>query len=430
MIYSPFITNNTSLAGVAFACLGLFLISFLRQRQCIITLVIFIITGIIYLQSRAGFLSFTVGILTLAFVKNWIPALSKIKKTLLSVFILVLILGSAFLIKENSTAGRLFIWKNCFKALESHWLLGAGWGSFRGVYNEQQANWFMLNGFANNEALLADTVYYAFNEWLQLALEIGVPLTVFIAGFVIYVFSASVFKLKELSCSSFCYGAVASYAGLLSSSLVSYPFYFLPTLILFLFLFIWLLFFIADKNTRKLILKTLFSLVLLIIALYSYFQCYARILWKDASDYTRISYHLKAKEKLMEAYPVLKSNGDYLFTLGKAYLTINQKDSALYYFKRSAVYKNDYDLHKKMGELYYETGDLSKAEYHYLKAVYMVPNRFRSREALIDFYIKTGEKQKALEWSVASLNFPIKIPSAQVFKIRRRFELFLQTEKW
>jgi tetratricopeptide (TPR) repeat protein len=143
-----------------------------------------------------------------------------------------------------------------------------------------------------------------------------------------------------------------------------------------------------------------------------------------------VAYHLKAKEKLLAAYHVLKNNGDFLFSLGLAYSTINQNDSAIFYLCRSALFKNDYELHRKLGELYFEQNNFTKAEEHFLSAVYMVPNRFRSRELLVDFYSKTGSKTKAVYWAQASLAFPVKVPSERVTQIRNRFAAYLKTGYW
>lgn len=74
-----------------------------------------------------------------------------------------------------STSGRWFIWKNTLAAIYERPISGHGWGSFSAAYGNQQASFFQQSGMDNKEALLADTVYFAFNEWLYFAVELGVP---------------------------------------------------------------------------------------------------------------------------------------------------------------------------------------------------------------------------------------------------------------
>ncbi len=430
ILLSPFITFNSSLLGITISSFSFFLI-FESKSKWHVALLFILVAGInAWLASRAGFLVFLSGVFVHGFCGGFFKQISK--KWMFGVISLSVLLGSflVLFIKSDSTSGRWFIWKNCFRLIQDHPLTGTGWGSYRVAYNDMQAHYFQANGFQGKEALLADTVYYAFNEWLQLAVELGVPVSLTLFGLNMLLVLAVIKRIRDGERNRFVTGAITSFTSLLTATFISYPFYYLPTIVLYLFLVLYLLYFLMQQYFSKKSILTLSAFSFLLIGWVVYKQVVARKYWNDATELSRISYNLKAKSMLLKAYPVLHSNGDYLYSLAMAYSNVNQKDSAIYFLNQSLFYKNDYQLHRKMGQLYYEHGDVGTAEFHFLKSVYIVPNRFKSREMLVDFYIRCRQAEKAREWAKSSFSFPVKVPSVQVFHIKQRFEQYLQTGEW
>lgn len=427
---TPMVNFNSSLFGLFLASLFPAAISYSKSKKVHLLLFAVLVSSIVYFQSRAALVGLLVGVFVFIYLTGCLNRYTLAGVIVLVSSILLIIVGVTFLFKAAFTSGRWFIWKNSMSLILEKPIVGYGISTFKNMYSNEQMRWFQRNGFDTKEALLADTVYYSFNEWLQMAVQIGVPITCFLLFAILALFIRSIFKIKNSPNAKFEKAVISSFAVLLCGTFLSYPFYYLPTLFLFLFSSLYLLHIVFKDSVFEKFTSLIIASIMIVVAFYFYNQVSSRLLWKEASELSKISYKMQAKEKMLQAYPVLKQNGDFLYSLGVLYSSLEQKDSAFYFLNKAVFYKNDYELHKKLGQLYFEANNNVKAEQHFLKAVYMVPNRFRSREALIDFYIKTGEQQKALEWSVASLKFPIKIPSDQVFKIRRRFELFLQTEKW
>lgn len=431
---SPFIQFNTSLLGIIIGVVSILFLPSLSNKTAIFIVSGITIALIYYLQSRSGLLAWLAG----GFVLFLSTKQFTLRKTKLLVFglgiaaIAFVFVSITFFLKTNSTSGRWFIWQNCFTVLKSNWFTGVGWGRFRVAYNEQQASWFQQHGFHNKQALLADTVYYAFNEWLQLAIEIGLPLTTVLFLLLISIWIKAFKNVNKTKSSYTNKKAMAAFAALIFSSFFSYPFYYLPTLFLFIVLFIWV---VAigqfDFITRqKILFKSLLILFASLVAIYCSFQLYARMQLKKAAELNLVGYKKLALQKMQSAYPILKRNGDFLYTMGNSFYSLNKMDSALYYFQQSAKTKNDCELHKKLGQLYFETGNQPLAEAHFLKAVYMVPNRFKSRELLVEFYIQTGNKPKAKYWASQTLLMPEKIPSAQVLAIKQRMKKFIDDNVW
>jgi len=418
---SPFSNYNSGLFAITVTVL-LFLFKPNRDERFLIAFwILFAAITIILLQSRTALLSFGMGYLLFFARKQYFFVMPYL-------FFIALLTGSFLTLsyyKLESTEGRWFIWNNCFSILSNNWLQGVGWGKFRYAYNEQQANWFLQNGFQHKETMLADTVYYSFNEWIQLAIEIGLPLTFFILAVIFFVVIRAFKNVMKSDDSCADQKIVAAFTALLFSSFFSYPFYYLPTLLLFGLLFIWVFkiakFPFIDKRsvlTKRIGVISIFILAVLFLSM----QFYTRIQWKNATELSSVGYRKLALMKMKKAYPMLQANGDYLFSLATIYASLNKEDSALIFLEKSAMSKNDYELHRKLGQLYLETGKQGLAEKHFLKAVYMVPNRFRSREMLVDFYVKTGNKEHAIYWAKETIQLKEKIPSETTKRIKGKMK--------
>jgi len=73
----------------------------------------------------------------------------------------------------------------------------------------------------------------------------------------------------------------------------------------------------------------------------------------------------------------------------------------------------------KIGLSYEELGMSKQAETTFLKAVYMVPNRFVPKQALYNFYVKNKQNDKATYWRKVILTMPVKIPSERIEAIKQ-----------
>lgn len=417
---SPFIKYNSGLfAIIIMAMLFLFIPD--SDRYFILSIWgLFAAITIILLQSRTALLSFGAGYL-LFFRKRRSYSLKPL-------FFLFALLLSSFLVlsyyKFDSSLGRWFIWKNCIGVISKNWISGVGWGKFRFAYNEQQAKWFLQHGFNDKETMLADNVYYAFNEWIHLAIEIGVPLTLCILFLILYIFLRAVKNSRENG-SLHQKRVVAAFGALFIATLFSYPLFYFPSLFLFGCLFV-AVFHVANIQGWDLVPKRLkitsVCFLMVVVGFKFYNEYSARMKWKEAADLQKIGYKRAALSSMLSGYSVLNDNGDFLFAMGRLYQSINKIDSALYYYRKSASFKNDYELHLQMGLLYHESGANSLAELHYLKAVYMVPNRFRSRKMLVDFYVSTGNINKAKFWANETFRLKEKVPTPLTKQIKEQIK--------
>lgn len=82
-----------------------------------------------------------------------------------------------FSLKPDSARGRLFMWKITCRVIMEKPLAGHGTNNFAVAYGHAQEDYFATGNYESWEERVAGSPEYAFNEYLQAAVEWGVPLT-------------------------------------------------------------------------------------------------------------------------------------------------------------------------------------------------------------------------------------------------------------
>lgn len=132
------------------------------------------------------------------------------------IFCIIIILLLFFIIKKDSANGRFFIWKNTISlVMENPWN-GYGIGEFPHIYGKKQAEYFSNHSFSAIEEKVAGNPEYAFNDYLQLAMETGLIGLVLFLLLIFYCVKQGI-RNKE-------YGFVGCIISLSTFSLGSYPF--------------------------------------------------------------------------------------------------------------------------------------------------------------------------------------------------------------
>lgn len=88
--------------------------------------------------------------------------------------VLIIISYALFQLKVGSANGRLLIWKVSAMTVAEKPFLGHGIGNFASAYGMAQENYFARTEFTATEEQVAGSPEYAFNEYLQIAVEYGV----------------------------------------------------------------------------------------------------------------------------------------------------------------------------------------------------------------------------------------------------------------
>ena len=130
-----------------------------------------------------------------------------------------------FLLKKDSALGRLFIWKISSFCIFDNPLTGNG--NFEYAYGVSQENYFAHADYAEWEERVAGCPQYAFNEYIQIAVEHGIPMLAILLLLLFLCFRKGIRN-----------GQIAACGGLLSFSVFaffSYPMEF-PAFAIVLFL--------------------------------------------------------------------------------------------------------------------------------------------------------------------------------------------------
>jgi tetratricopeptide (TPR) repeat protein len=87
----------------------------------------------------------------------------------------------------------------------------------------------------------------------------------------------------------------------------------------------------------------------------------------------------------------------------------------------------DNEVYKLSAAIALETGQIEQAEKDYLTALYMVPNRMRSRYDLMNFYLSARDTSKAINWGKSLLKMQVKIPTGTTKNLQQQTKNILQS---
>jgi hypothetical protein len=366
-----------------------------------------------FTKGRAGWLGLLVGICVLI---SQIASKNQLRRLLLRCLLVAccLLLPLMFFFKFQSTQGRILVYKVSLPMLQQNWALGVGNRQFRVEYNKYQAEYFAKHNINGKEGLLADNTYFAFNDYLEFAVEVGI-FGVLLLGIAIYYLCRDVKLVKTENANKFLIiGAKASLACILCAALFSYPFRNVPICIQAI-LCLSILGSMSERSPSSRIkewgTKIFMAFLVTTIFAYSFHLAKFRNKTRKAFQLSTEGYRNKALEIYNSSSTSFLNDGqvhfEYAYTL---YLTNRlleaQKQSELCkkYYSRNDVYLLSSKINTELGNLEVAEDDLKTA-------VFMVPNRIVSRKALLDFYVETKDTSKVIIWGESIIRMPIKVPS-------------------
>ena len=123
-----------------------------------------------------------------------------------------------YVLKPESAQGRLLMWRfTCQAIAEKPWT-GHGTGGFAAAYGNEQEAYFAQGQYQDWEEWVAGSPEYAFNEYLQLAVEHGIPVAVAVVAVVCLCWFAA-FRKRRI-------GICGGLLSLMVFAFSSYPFQF------------------------------------------------------------------------------------------------------------------------------------------------------------------------------------------------------------
>ena len=346
--------------------------------------------------------------------------------------LLVLALGTGFfLVKKDSASGRVLIWKVALRTTMEQSLTGHGFNTAQATLGPGQAAYFAAGKGNVNERMLAGSVRWAFNEFLQTASEtglVGLFLFLLVTGYALfYRFPSSMPRNYYLAIGA----ARASLAGILVFGCFSYPFYSLPATLLFFFSLAVLsairtIHFNAAKEACHITGQIPVFLASLLLVVFYVEQVpkqrHAYWLWDEADQLYQTGAYPEANASFAGAYPVLSCNGLFLQQYAKSLSMEEKYPEAIALLNQSTGYYQDEVTGIILGNCYQELGEYDKAEKQYRLAANMVPHKFYPLYLLAKLYNESGETEKATAIAKEILNKKIKVPSKAIEEIKAEMQ--------
>ena len=317
--------------------------------------------------------------------------------------------------KKDSANGRWLIWRVSTDIIKEHPLVGVGFGRFASEYGEAQARFFVEGKGSSAQMMIADSPEYAFNEYVQSSVELGlIGLVLFITVIICLFYPRKSKTAKEKY-------ALLSF---LVFAAFSYPFSVLPLSILFIFLLA-----LSASSTRKYSftlpkwLRIAGMTVCLCITAYGAYQIFPKRAayrsWSSMQMLYNAGVYQGSVQKYRIQYPLLRHEKQFLFEYGQCLSKSGQYIESNRIFEEYLCYGSDPMVYNCMGNNYKALEEYQKAEDSYIRASQIVPNRHYPLYLLMKLYMETGQTGKAKETAKILLDKPVKVQSTAIKEMRQ-----------
>lgn len=336
--------------------------------------------------------------------------------------IVVVFLSGLYLLKKDSASGRLLIWKVVCETIKDNPMTGHGFNSIQATLAPAQAAYFASGQGTESEKMLAGSVKWAFNEFLQTTSELGVLGLLLMLTVITFVLSVKSNKNQRLLTGT----SKASVTGILVFGCFSYPFYSLPVSLLFFTALALISGFTEGQRLKISWGKYFYKSISIatILALGIFYICQtpkinrAYLLWGEAIKMYKIQAYSEANESFMQSDKILPNNGLLMQQYSKCLFAQEEYKKAITILENGGGYYKDEFWHITLGDCYLKIGDYRLAEENYKKASQMAPYKFYPEYLLAKLYDVSGQKERAINKANAILDKDIKVDSNAIDEIK------------
>ena len=350
----------------------------------------------IILKSRAFILGYATSLYMIALLNGEFK-INKILKIISPLLLTFLFIGLTFFYKADSSSGRMLVYKLTWKIIKDHAGTGVGLKNFANVYRSYQAAYFREGNYTIKELLLADNTQHAFNDYLQFIAEVGLSGVIFLLFATYFVFKSIWRALSNNNSSLLLLFACLQLLAISVAALFMHEMeklYIQFALLISLSIVV----FYAYRLKRRMAITLCISAISF-VGLWQYgfylknYKTYQSL--EEANNLYYTGYIIESLALYEKQYPILHSHVLYLSNYARALNATNQHNEAILLVQRAIAIDNSFHLHQQLASYYAENKMPQSAEDSYLKAIYMVPNRFIPRFHLFELYIKSNQNGKA-----------------------------------
>ncbi len=342
--------------------------------------------------------------------------------------IALIICVAALFIKIGSTSGRWFITKRAIEILKEN-PKGIGFGNFKVTYGLHQADYFKSHPINDAIALGAENTQFAFNEYLQIAIEGGVFYGVlfFLCTIITLIVGIKLYRRKQ---EELLLVFITGFTGISFANLTFYmlhnywvlAFYIICALGIYCSLLLY-------KRFATFFALLAVSILISIIGFKNYKHNFLYKKIETASILSSVGYKNDADSIFKN---VSKDSADIGYQVKQArhYLNYNKAAEAISEMAKVNKQVTNDGNYLLTGDAYLAIGDTVNAIKCYLTAVYIVPKRFISRKKLVDIYRQTNNIKAEVFWLKSIVDLSEKVPSEITKQIKMyaklRLNIFLQ----
>lgn len=299
-------------------------------------------------MSRAAWLALGFAVLVLGFKE--LSLAERIRKhkavTAITSVIVIAAMVGVFFMKKDSAIGRLHIWHMELRAIAEEPLSGHGKGSILGVYGDTQAKYFAEKERSEIITKVAGCPEYAFNEYLKIGVEYGIPVML---GVIVVLILVIALLLKFRS--PFAYGLIAFCV----FAFFSYPLEAIR---------------IKSDAEKK---------------------------WECIRYLSNMELYEEAVEELAPLYDDLRDNYRYIYDYGYALHKCRRYQESIKTLTEGTAISSDPMFHNIIGKNHEAMGNFTEAESEYLLAHFMVPSRIYPMSLLMNMMLKQRRDREAIE---------------------------------
>ena len=299
-----------------------------------------------------------------------------------------------FVLKPDSARGRLFMWKITCRAIAEKPLTGYGIHNFAAAYGNAQETYFAAGDYEPWEERVAGSPEYAFNEYLQVAVELGIPLAVCLLVVVVLCLYRGVRKGR--------YGICGAILSLMIFSFSSYPLQ-LPV---FIVTFGGLLVACLSGADRWQWLGLAVS-----VGIIGGFRLKNDLQveqacreWMNARVLYNAGAYQSAEKEYGRLYPLLRDRASFLFEYGHGLHKQQQFGKSNRILKEALLRSCDPMILNVIGKNYQQMGDCLSAEDWFIRSTHRLPGRIYPYYLLAKLYAEPSFRQpdkfEKMKWMV------------------------------
>lgn len=323
--------------------------------------------------------------------------------------VLIMVGYALYNLKKDSASGRLLMWKISAMTIAEKPIMGYGLGSFAQAYGDAQENYFGGGDYSETEEQVAGSMDFAFNEYLQVAVEWGISVLLVILlviGFSLWVGITE----KQLSA---CGGVIS----VLLFAFSSYPMQ-IPA---FAVTFFFLLAACAMGRSRGVLLFFMVMIALLGAYHLSSNQYDACRAWTRSKMIYNIGAYESARKEYEELYPELNDRGAFLFEYGHCLHKLKQYQASTKILKEAMMHSSDPMILNIIGKNYQSLKEYEQAEQWLVRSTHRLPGRIYPYYLLVKLYAEPeyDQPEKLKRAAEVVLTKEPKVQSTAVKEMRR-----------